>query len=131
MNVYVNNRINSIVSSLENRVSTYSSLSVDYAVEAIKADQNKLYFRASYLPKTISHETRAVFYLWCFRLEEGFKFSSLYMNQVVCFNKNKIYMFLKAYCNFTDDDITGLPEKSQTDIITLLSRRMFDDEQKN
>ena len=33
--------------------------------------------------------------------------------------------------NFTDDDITGLPEKSQTDIITLLSRRMFDDEQKN
>ena len=63
MNVYVNNRINSIVSSLENRLSTYSSLSVDYAVEAIKADQNKLYFRASYLPKTISHETRAVFYL--------------------------------------------------------------------
>ena len=44
---------------------------------------------------------------------------------------DKIYMFLKAYCNFTDDDITGLPEKSQTDIITLLSRRMFDDEQKN
>ena len=40
-------------------------------------------------------------------------------------------MFLKAYCNFTDDDIAGLPEKSQTDIITLLSRRMFDDEQKN
>ena len=44
---------------------------------------------------------------------------------------DKIYMFLKAYCNFTDDDIAGLPEKSQTDIITLLSRRMFDDEQKN
>lgn len=43
---------------------------------------------------------------------------------------DKIYMFLKAYCNFTDDDITGLPEKSQTDIIMLLSRRMFDDEQK-
>ena len=63
MNVYVNNRLNSIVRSLENTMSTYSSLSVDYAVEAIKADQNKLYFRASYLPKTISHETRAVFYL--------------------------------------------------------------------
>ena len=34
MNVYVNNRINSIVSSLENTLSTYSSLSVDYSVEA-------------------------------------------------------------------------------------------------
>ncbi|MDD6833886.1 MAG: helix-turn-helix transcriptional regulator, partial [Solobacterium sp.] len=40
MNVYVNNRINSIVRSLENTMSTYSSLSVDYAVEAIKADQD-------------------------------------------------------------------------------------------
>lgn len=75
MNVYVNNRINSIVRSLENTMSTYSSLSVDYAVEEIKADQDRLYFKASYLPKTISDETRAVFH--CSSNDESYDFEAV------------------------------------------------------
>ncbi len=36
--------------------------------------------------------------------------------------------FLKAYCKFTDEDIAGLPDKDTTGIVSLLARRMLNEE---
>ena len=38
----------------------------------------------------------------------------------------KSHELLKAYCNLTDEDIAGLPDMSQADILTLITRRSFE-----
>ena len=38
---------------------------------------------------------------------------------------NKAHLFIKAYCDFTDEDIAGLPDMNQTEVITLLTRRLY------
>ena len=38
----------------------------------------------------------------------------------------KSHKLLKAYCNLTDEDIAGLPDMSQADILTLITRRSFE-----
>jgi hypothetical protein len=42
--------------------------------------------------------------------------------------KTDMESFLKAYCKFTDEDISSLPEKDKTGIVTLMARRMTDEE---
>lgn len=38
----------------------------------------------------------------------------------------KSHELLKAYCNLTDEDIAGLADMSQADILTLITRRSFE-----
>ena len=38
---------------------------------------------------------------------------------------NKAHLFIKAYCDFTDEDIAGLTDMNQTEVITLLTRRLY------
>lgn len=38
---------------------------------------------------------------------------------------DKAHLFIKAYCDFTDDDIAKLPDMNQTEVITLLTRRLY------
>ncbi len=38
---------------------------------------------------------------------------------------DKAHLFIKAYCDFTDDDIAELPDMNQTEVITLLTRRLY------
>ena len=38
----------------------------------------------------------------------------------------KSHELLKAYFNLTDEDISGLADMSQTDILTLITRRSFE-----
>ncbi len=42
--------------------------------------------------------------------------------------QDELEQFLKAYCNFTDEDIAGLPDKDTTGIISLMTRRMLDED---
>ena len=47
------------------------------------------------------------------------KESIKYINDIY----EKSHELLKAYCNLTDEDIAGLPDMSQADILTLITRR--------
>lgn len=38
---------------------------------------------------------------------------------------DKAHLFIKAYCDFTDDDIAKLPDMNQTEVLTLLTRRIY------
>ncbi|MGN1406002.1 MAG: hypothetical protein ACI4WM_07000 [Erysipelotrichaceae bacterium] len=74
MNVYVNNRVNSIVSSVEDALNSYSSLSTDYSVTAVGYDNN-LKMKALYKPKTMSLNTQAIFH--CKSKDESFDFEAV------------------------------------------------------
>ena len=50
------------------------------------------------------------------------KESIKYINDIY----EKSHELLKAYCNLTDEDIAGLPDMSQADILTLITRRSFE-----
>lgn len=50
------------------------------------------------------------------------KESIKYINDIY----EKSHKLLKAYCNLTDEDIAGLPDMSQADILTLITRRSFE-----
>ena len=42
--------------------------------------------------------------------------------------QEKAGLFLKDYCNFTQDDIDSLKDRDRTSVIALLTRRMFNEE---
>jgi hypothetical protein len=42
--------------------------------------------------------------------------------------RGELEQFLAAYCNFSDEDIESLPTKDTTGIISLMTRRMIDEE---
>ncbi|MDD6798391.1 MAG: zinc ribbon domain-containing protein [Clostridia bacterium] len=56
----------------------------------------------------------------------GSSYSQTSEESLECINsiEKEMHLFLKAYCNFTDEDIAVLPDMDKTSIITLLAKRM-------
>lgn len=57
------------------------------------------------------------------RLNQGYAKSSEDSIECIKQIEQEMHLFLKAYCNFTDEDIQSLPDMDKTSIITLLAKR--------